>query len=39
MANDKFNHSAQKNCLQRTGLCDVGEFEKSPPGTEPQLKN
>jgi len=26
------------NCLQRTGLCDVGEFEKRPPGTEAQLK-
>lgn len=24
--------------VQRTGLCDVGEFEKRPPGTEAQLK-
>ena len=24
---------------QRLGLCDVGEFEKRPPGTEAQLKN
>jgi hypothetical protein len=27
-----------KNGVQRTGLCDVGEFEKRPPGTEAQLK-
>ena len=25
-----------RHCLQRTGLCDVGEFEKRPPGTAAQ---
>ena len=32
--------SVQNACRQqRTGLCDVGHFEKRPPGTEDQLKN
>jgi hypothetical protein len=28
-----------QNGRQRTGLCDVGEFEKRLPETEAQLKN
>jgi hypothetical protein len=28
-----------QNDAQRTGLCDVGEFENRPPGTAAQLKN
>ena len=38
MANDKFNHSAQKNCLQRTGIAAGGIFYNVQPGTAAQLK-